>query len=260
MSIEPSKYNAFIRKFVKMEKKRLDKYPPSLFLQYQLIGHMYVPLIKAAIELKIIDLLAKNKSMSLDELQKETNTNREALYRLLRTLNAMQIVEIDTMSRVYKLGKTGKLLINDDKNEGLYNLAITIIYDWYDVSKNIPHYVKTGEVLRADDEKSYWDHLSKNKLLSNYFHNSMEELTHAITPAVIADYNFGKYKTIVDIGGGKGHLLYSILEKYKNTNGILFDNIDVINEAKKTTRLAKDVNLPKEIFLTIFQQAAIYTL
>jgi O-methyltransferase domain len=51
------------------------------------------------------------------------------------------------------------------------------------------------------------------------------------TPVVVAAYDFTRFGTIVDIGGGHGLLLAEILRKSPNSKGILFDAESVVEGA-----------------------------
>ncbi len=51
-------------------------------------------------------------------------------------------------------------------------------------------------------------------------------------PSIVSVVDFSRFGTLVDIGGGLGSLLSSILEKYSNLHGILFDLQHVIENAK----------------------------
>jgi len=50
--------------------------------------------------------------------------------------------------------------------------------------------------------------------------------------AVIQGYDFSGITKLVDIGGGHGFLLASILEKYPSMTGILYDTAPIVEEAK----------------------------
>ena len=56
---------------------------------------------------------------------------------------------------------------------------------------------------------------------------------------IIENYNFDKFNKIVDIGGGYGSLLISILKKYKNLKGIASDRKKVIEETAKMIKKHK---------------------
>jgi hypothetical protein len=45
---------------------------------------------------------------------------------------------------------------------------------------------------------------------------------------VVASYDFGRFTTVVDIGGGAGRLLSAILQRYPEVRGVLFDQAGVV--------------------------------
>lgn len=49
------------------------------------------------------------------------------------------------------------------------------------------------------------------------------------TAAVLAAYDFSRYSTITDIGGGRGHLLRAVLQAVPDASGVLFDLPGVID-------------------------------
>jgi hypothetical protein len=58
-----------------------------------------------------------------------------------------------------------------------------------------------------------------------------------LLPAVAAAYGFNSFATIADIGGGRGHLLRTILEHAPAARGILFERPHVLADAAEAPRL-----------------------
>jgi hypothetical protein len=56
-------------------------------------------------------------------------------------------------------------------------------------------------------------------------------LTQTFIPAVLAAYDFGDTRTLVDIGGGHGSVVAAILQKYPQMKGVLFDIEHVVRGA-----------------------------
>src|SRR5262249_55569540 len=52
--------------------------------------------------------------------------------------------------------------------------------------------------------------------------------------AVAEAYDFSGVRRVVDVGGGIGRLLATVLERYPLVQGALFDRPDVIDEARPT--------------------------
>jgi hypothetical protein len=52
-----------------------------------------------------------------------------------------------------------------------------------------------------------------------------------VNQALLEAFDFGRFATIVDVGGGNGFLLGSILARYPTMQGVLFDQDHVVAEA-----------------------------
>jgi len=99
--------------------------------------------------------------------------------------------------------------------------------------------VKTGKnAFEHKFNTTPFEHLAAHTEENDIFNKAMTE-TAELSGSIMADsYPFGKYKTIVDLGGGQGLLLAQILEKHPDSAGILFDQPHVANSAKE--HLAKN--------------------
>ena len=51
-------------------------------------------------------------------------------------------------------------------------------------------------------------------------------------------YDFSRCKKIADLGGGNGSLLAALLKKHSSANGILFDQVHVLQVAEKNLEAA----------------------
>jgi hypothetical protein len=68
----------------------------------------------------------------------------------------------------------------------------------------------------------------QNPEYSEMFNNAMTAFSAAVVPAVIAAYDFSGIDVLVDVAGGHGQLLTSIMQKYPAMRGVLFDLEHVI--------------------------------
>jgi len=64
------------------------------------------------------------------------------------------------------------------------------------------------------------------------FNAAMTSFTSAFDAAVIAAYDFSRFRTLVDVGGGEGALISSILVANPSLRGILFDIPPVIDSTR----------------------------
>jgi hypothetical protein len=93
----------------------------------------------------------------------------------------------------------------------------------------LEHSVRTGSPaigLVAGD--GLWPYLQGHPGEAEIFGQAMTAKAAADTAAVLAAYDFGRFDTIADIAGGRGHLLRAVLDGVPAAEGILFDLPDVI--------------------------------
>lgn len=74
------------------------------------------------------------------------------------------------------------------------------------------------------------------------FSEAMVGFHGAEPPAVAKAYDFSPFETVVDVGGGTGNLLAEILRHYAGPRGVLFDRLQVVQDAPALleTRGVKD--------------------
>jgi 16S rRNA G1207 methylase RsmC len=61
----------------------------------------------------------------------------------------------------------------------------------------------------------------------------MASFTGVVNEAILASYDFSPIGKIIDVGGGDGSLIVSILKVYPRVRGVLFDLPHVIAGAKR---------------------------
>lgn len=186
-----------------------------------LYGYKGTQCLYVAAKLNIADHLSSGYK-SITELSVLTNTNPDALYRIMRCLASLGVFD-ESKDKEFGLNDEAKDLLSDSEStikdfvilcgEELYQAAGDLLYSAYtgkpsfDNLYGIPH----------------WQYLEENPDKAKIFHDAMEKGTLPMIREIIKNYDFSDYKSIVDIGGGKGHLLCEILSQYKNANGIVLD-------------------------------------
>src|SRR3954471_6681285 len=76
-----------------------------------------------------------------------------------------------------------------------------------------------------------FEFLEKNSDAGHTFNLAMTDFSAFVAHAVLLSYDFSRMKSIIDVGGGYGKLLTSILEVYPDLQGVLVDLPAVINAA-----------------------------
>jgi len=72
-----------------------------------------------------------------------------------------------------------------------------------------------------------------NQNEAQIFNGAMASLTSSHASMISSTYDFSQFNSIIDIGGGQGMFLSTILKNNPNVRGILFDLPHAIASAKK---------------------------
>ena len=178
-------------------------------------------------QLGIADHLADGPRSAAD-LAKRTGANEDAIYRVLRAL-AMVGVFTETSPRAFALTPTGSLLQTNVPGS-VRDLVLWMCDEFhFRIYAELPQAVKTGEPI-GDKVVGMpvFEYLQRNPELGARFNNAMTNFSAGVAPAVLQAYDFSGIGTLVDVAGGHGMLLASILRQYPSMRGILFDAGHVI--------------------------------
>jgi hypothetical protein len=193
-------------------------------------GYWHTQAIYVAAKLGIADLLTDGPR-SADELASATQTQPQALYRLLRALASVGIFAEDVEHR-FALTPMAECL-RSDVSGSVRSLAI-VRGEWqYEAWGQLLHSIRTGECAF---EKVYgaplFDYLAANPEKGKLFDAAMTGVHGRETTAMLAAYDFSGIGTLADIGGGNGEVIASVLKRYPEMRGILFDQPSVIERSR----------------------------
>ncbi|CAN7631813.1 methyltransferase [Mesorhizobium sp. LjNodule214] len=176
--------------------------------------------LRVVVELGIPDLLATSEQ-SVDELAAATQSNADALYRVMRLL-APEGVFRELLPRHFELTEVGAVLRSD--RPGPRDFVRMINSEAYLAFEQLLHSVRTGKP--AFDKvfgSPRFDWLSEHPEQAALFQRAMVALGQGSNEAVADAYDFKPFTRIVDVGGGHGQLLSAILVRNPHLNGMLFD-------------------------------------
>ena len=176
--------------------------------------------LRVIIELGLPDLLAAGEQ-SVDELAAATQSNADALYRVMRLL-ASEGVFKEILPRRFELTEVGTVLRSD--RPGPRDFVRMINSEAYLAFEQLRHSVRTGKP--AFDKvfgSPRFDWLSEHPGQAALFQRAMVALSQGSNEAVAEAYDFGPFKRVVDVGGGHGQLISAILSRNPHLTGVLFD-------------------------------------
>jgi hypothetical protein len=204
--------------------------PPAALLMQMLFGYAVSRSIGVAAELRISDLIHPTPKTA-EELAKKTGSHPDSLYRLLRACASVGIFAEDEHHR-FSLTPLAEYL-KTDHPQSLRAFAEMISNDtqfrmWAELSYS----VKTG--ARAFDKvfgSPAFDYYASNEKAGNLFNEAMTSLSLGAGMAVMQAYDFSGIRKLVDVGGGQGFLLASILKQYPTIRGVLYDTKSIVDES-----------------------------
>jgi ubiquinone/menaquinone biosynthesis C-methylase UbiE len=194
--------------------------PPPIEAVRLVNGFRVYQMVVAACELRLPDLLAAGPQDAAG-MAAATDTDARSLRRLLRALTAWGVFveEAD--------GRFSATAISDafraDK-PGLRNLTLMLNDEGYEAWGYLLHSVRSGtSAFEKVFGRKRFDALADDPVAAARFNAAMVESTTRVAHTFVDAYDFSGVHAVVDVGGGSGALLASVLRAHPNMRGVLFD-------------------------------------
>lgn len=200
-------------------------------LQSTLMDSWRTQALCVAASLGLADLLAAGPRTSAD-LAGASNTDPEALHRLLRALGTIDFCR-ERADGSFELTDFGALLQEKSPHS---QRAWTIWWGRYlwPVWEHLLYSVQTGASARKMLQGTEgFAHLEQDRDAAAIFNRAASDLSRAIAGNLVRCYDFGGLRRVVDIGGGHGLLLLTILQNNPEARGVLFDLPHAIEGARR---------------------------
>jgi SAM-dependent methyltransferase len=199
--------------------KVLPAHAPLLQLAY---GALNTQVLFIAAQLGLADRLANEGPITATNLGSELGVDASCIERVLRALVSMSICDELEGDR-FQLTPLGQFLrpSHPDSVEARVLIFGQIFYRlWGELFQSI----QTGEgAAKRILGMPLYEYLAKEPKVGSLFDRTMASaVLQRLRPAVEA-YDFGQFRTVVDIGGGSGALMVEILRAYPQPTGIVFD-------------------------------------
>jgi O-methyltransferase domain/Dimerisation domain len=200
---------------------------PTVALRRLVNGYQVTQAIHVAAALGIADLLRDGPRDS-DALARETDSHAPSLHRVLRALAAVGVLHEGDDGR-FALTAIGECLRSDAPEPvGGWAAFVGRPYHFQAWSALLQG-VRTGETpFRSVHGTDVWDYRASHPEEGAIFNAAMTDIMRRANAHVLAAYDFGRFATVVDVGGGRGAFLRAVLDAHPATRGILFDQPHVV--------------------------------
>lgn len=193
------------------------------------LGYMTSSALNVVVSLGVADHLAGGPR-TVAELARETSASEDALYRVMRLLASEGVFEEiaprafahSPLSEVLRTGSSARELVQwiaDPFHFKVYSEALQTVRS----GQPAVEYV-TGLPV--------FDHIGRTPELSEVFNDAMTSMSAMVVPAVLEAYDFSGIGVLVDVAGGHGKVVTSVLKAYPTMKGVLFDLPYVVEGAR----------------------------
>lgn len=209
---------------------------PQEQLSRLISGYWLSQAVYVAAKLQIADRLADGPQTA-EQLAADTGADAGALYRVLRALASVGVFAEEAAAS-FRLTPLAELL-RSDVPQSLCAMAVMMGEEHYHAWGDLLFSVETGQT--AFDRiygKPVFEFLSQEPEKAALFDAAMVSIHGRETPAIAEAYDFSRFGTVADVGGGNGSLLCGVLERHRQVRGILYDLPHVVERANSRVQSA----------------------
>ena len=161
------------------------------------------------------------------DLAQRCKVDADGLNRVLRLLSAHGVFSL--VSGGYQHSAASRLLRSDhpmSMRAFPQMMGLPVVLRSFD---ELAYSVRTGRpAIEMSDPDGLWGYLMGAPTEAAVFDRAMTGRAAGDTAAVLAAHDFSSSRRIVDVGGGRGHLLHAVLEATPDARGVLFDLPEVV--------------------------------
>ncbi len=198
-------------------------------------GHFRTQALAVAAILGLPDLLADGPQ-SAEALAARVGADADALNRLMRALTVIGVFgeRDDGRFEMTPLAAT----LKSDHPTSLRPLLVLLgqTFHW-GAWTHLLHSVRTGEpAFERMHGQRFFDYLAADPDAERIYGAWRTRQTELQIPAIVDAYDFSRFRSVVDVGGGHGRLLAAILKANPKMRGTLFDRPEVVEAAGELER------------------------
>ena len=202
--------------------KRTSSPRPYEVVFHMVIGKWISQAIGTVVEIGVPDEL-RSGARRCSDIARGAGVSEDGLYRLLRALASVGLFS-ESADRRFKLTPMGQLLRSDHPQSAAgYAQFVTHDSTWRPWGQ-LRYSVQTG--MPAFDHvfgAPIFEYLAKHPEAAAVFDDAMTSISTTEAHATADAYDFKGVKTLMDVAGGHGLLLATVLRRHKRMRGVLFD-------------------------------------
>ncbi|MFI7499969.1 methyltransferase [Streptomyces sp. NPDC049687] len=239
--------------------------PPPMRLRELVFGAACAAALRACARLGVADALGEGP-MTVEDLAAAVKTEPKPLRRLLRALSCHGVFA-ERPDGTFTHTEMSRLLREDDPHS-LRNITLWCTEPWtWDAWPKLDEAVRTGRNVVEDlYGKEFFTYLNEDAPESaEVFNRAMTTSSEQSAREVAALLDLSGSSSVADIGGGQGHVVASLLDKYPAMRGALLDLPRVVENALPRLRQGGDLAqrtriVPGDVRVAVPVEADVYVI
>jgi O-methyltransferase domain/Dimerisation domain len=205
--------------------------PPHVGIFQLLSGAHIAGAVACLAQLGIPDLV-EHGPKSAEDIAAEIGAQPREVYRLMRATASVGVLAEGADGKFSETPMSATLRSN--ANPCLRSFAIMCGREWHGQGwSRLEHCVRTGkQATEQFGGEPIFKYLERHPEEGKIFNQTMSELSAIEGPAVADAYDFSGIKSVVDVAGGHGQLLATIMARNPEMKGTLYDLAHVVAGAK----------------------------
>jgi len=160
--------------------------------------------------------------------------NEDHLYRLMRMLASMGIF-IETSPRVFKNSKLSSYLRKDNtknvRSMILMHNSPEMTKPWFE---SLESSIRDGSIpFEKVNGIDLFEYMDQDNEFDSLFSQAMDSVENVAGVQFLEDFDWSKFKRIIDVGGSTGSKSLSILKTNPELKAVVYDRPQTINGAKE---------------------------
>ncbi|ARF74184.1 methyltransferase [Kitasatospora albolonga] len=196
-------------------------------------GSMAAQTLRAAVRLGVVELLGDAPRRAAD-VAADAGAGHQPMTRLLRALTGLGLLR-EHAPDSFAVTPAGALL-HPGRPDSLASFVRmftepAIVRAW----ERLDDSVRTGEIaFDTAFGTDFFSHLAQHPELSADFNAAMSQATSETSATLPHAFDFGRYASVTDVGGGNGTLLAGVLAAHPGLIGVVLDTAEGLAGAPDT--------------------------
>ncbi|WFE30118.1 methyltransferase [Solwaraspora sp. WMMD791] len=213
--------------------------PAPVRMYEMLYSSLVSQLLVAVADIGVADAFGSlEEHCHVDELARRTGSDAAALYRALRALASVGVFT-EVAPRTFRLTPLAATL-RSDEHGSMRDLARYVgLPERQRAFGALAHSLRTGkpsfDQVHGTD---WWTYFGARPELSALFNRAMGTMARMVNSATLEAHDLSDARRLVDVGGGKGLLVSTLLQRYPKLTAVVFDQPAVAAEAAEVLAAA----------------------